>query len=209
MKITCFFIFSISLSSFTYSQNKTNKHNTEFTCLKEAMAVHPDSVIKLDLSKQNLMYFPEEIFMFTNLQQLYLNRNRISEIPDNISNLKHLTELNISKNNISSYLAVTIFEKVLISRFKVVNRFSKILKLNQNKITALPVSFDNMTRLEVIELYSNPLDFNPDQFSQFKKNLKKLDVRNTTVSAEHCRLLYNLLPETKVKCNKGCNCLKK
>ena len=43
---------------------------------------HPDSVFRLDLSKQKLKEVPEEIRKFPNLKELNLSKNNISELPE-------------------------------------------------------------------------------------------------------------------------------
>src|SRR5688500_12097988 len=61
---------------------------------------HPDSVIRLDLSKQKLKEVPEEIRKFPNLKELNLSKNNISELPEWIGDCDSLEILDLSNNKL-------------------------------------------------------------------------------------------------------------
>ena len=60
-----------------------------YTDLSEAL-IQPNQVQFLDLSDQNLIKIPDDIFQLTNLTKLYLSNNQISVIPDDIAQLVSL-----------------------------------------------------------------------------------------------------------------------
>ncbi|MEQ1666703.1 MAG: hypothetical protein ABL927_15165, partial [Bdellovibrionales bacterium] len=63
------------LDTLMLSQQKTFRSLT-------AASLKPDSVFKLDLSKQKHKVVPEEIRNFKKLQVLKMSRNRLKEIPE-------------------------------------------------------------------------------------------------------------------------------
>lgn len=185
----------ISTDAFSQKKKKNTPEPGTYTSLEDAMAVDPLTVLKLDLSKKKLKTFPLEIFKFTNLMQLNVSKNKLVSLPENIGDLKKLTYLDVSKNKLTS-----IPES--ISKMSMLNSF----KMSENKITTLPRSFFTMTSLEILDFYSNPLIFDPQQFSKFSKKLKYIDVRNTGLNTDQCKMLESLLPTTKIKFDKSCNC---
>jgi Leucine-rich repeat (LRR) protein len=176
-------------------KNKKQSEPGSFTSLSDAVNADPLTVIKLDLTKKKLREFPQEVLKFKNLQQLNLSNNKLKSIPENISDLQHLTYLDISKNSITSL-------PQNIGKFNKLNSF----KMSQNKISELPQSFFYLTSLEIIDFYSNPLSFEPTLFKKISKNIKFIDVRNTALNEEECKMLQKVLPDAKIKFDKGCNC---
>ncbi len=186
------------LTSSTLSAQKKNTLEPEkgtFFSLEEALKADPLTVFKLDLSGKKLKEFPAEILKFTFLQQLDLSRNKLTLLPEEIQTLKHLTFLDISSNKIT-FLPEGIGKMQSL----------RSLKTSQNKINTLPAGFFNLVSIEILDFYSNPLSFDPQLFKKIEKSLKYIDVRNTALSQEQCRLLQELLPNVKIKFDKGCNC---
>jgi len=60
------------------------------------------SLIRLDLSYNNLVKISEEIGVFTNLKHLWLNDNPLREIPVAVSNCKKLQELDLKNTFVIS-----------------------------------------------------------------------------------------------------------
>lgn len=188
-------LFMFAPNQVSAQKNKKLQEPGSYSSLADALKADPLAVIKLDLTKKKLKEFPQEVFMFKNLQQLNLSNNRLTSIPENITDLKQLTYLNISNNKI------TVLPQN-IGKFQKLNSF----KMSQNKITELPQSFFYLTSLEIIDFYSNPLSFEPGLFQKISGNIKYVDVRNTALNEEECRMLQKVLPEAKIKFDKGCNC---
>lgn len=180
------------------AQKKSKKIAPEpgtFTSLEDAMKADPTKVFKLDLTKKKLKVFPQEIFTFKNLMQLNLSKNKLTELPANLGDLNKLNYLDISKNKITQL-------PESVGNLRLLNSF----KMSANKIQSLPSSFFRLPSLEIIDFYSNPLIFEPQQFSKLSKKLKYLDVRNTGIGNEECKQLQQLLPNVVIKFNKSCNC---
>jgi Leucine-rich repeat (LRR) protein len=201
MKRNTTIIFALAMSLallMPFTSNAQKKKGPEpgsYFSLKDAMKADPKSVIKLDLSKQGLKEFPVEVFNFVNLQQLNLSNNKISSLPENIADLKNLSFLDVSKNKLTALPRG-------IGNFKNLNSF----KMSQNKISELPEEFFKITSLEIIDFYSNPLKIEPKKFAALEKRLKYIDVRNTGLTESDCKLLQQILPNVRLKFDKGCNC---
>tara|TARA_Y100000589_G_scaffold130416_1_gene124083 strand:- start:23579 stop:24184 length:606 start_codon:yes stop_codon:yes gene_type:complete len=162
--------------------------------LQTALA-HKDEVIKLDLSKQKLDSFPEEILLFPNLQYLDLKKNKLSYIPPEIGQLKKLQYLDLSKNRLDS-LPESIGQLTNL----------KELNVSQNYLVKLPKSIGNLKQLEVLDLWSNELSVFPESMRELKL-LKKLDLRVINLAPNEKVYLKRLLPETtKIYFSNGCSC---
>ncbi|SFC61124.1 leucine-rich repeat domain-containing protein [Flavobacterium phragmitis] len=98
-----FFLASLILAGFgllNRNKEEKKKEKTTFYSLDQAK-LKSELVIELDLSKQQLKTFPEEILHFKNLKFLILSHNEISDIPNEINKLQKLVGLDLSNNPIS------------------------------------------------------------------------------------------------------------
>jgi len=66
-------------------------HQKVWKSLSEALQ-KPDSVFRLDLSKHKLKEVPPEVFQLTELRELNLSRNHLTEIPENITNFQTFSD---------------------------------------------------------------------------------------------------------------------
>jgi Leucine-rich repeat (LRR) protein len=70
--------------------------------------LQPDSVFKMDLSRQKRKVVPEEVRKFRNLQVLKLSRNNLREIPEWIGELKNLQVLDLGYNKLKALPPVLV-----------------------------------------------------------------------------------------------------
>ena len=154
----------------------------------------PDSVFKLDLSKQKRKEVPVEIRKFKNLQVLKLQRNNLKIIPEWISDFRNLQYLDLSNNKL---------EALPDSIGKLENL--KYLGLNRNLIVTLPASVGNLVNLEILEMWDNEVDSLPDEI-KFLNNLKILELRGILFSEPEQQHIKSLLPEADVYFSPSCNC---
>ena len=70
-----------------------------YTDLSEAL-IQPNQVQFLDLSDQNLIKIPDDIFQLTNLTKLRLGYNQIEVIPPALCHLNNLTTLGLRNNQL-------------------------------------------------------------------------------------------------------------
>jgi Leucine-rich repeat (LRR) protein len=171
------------------SENELTDAKT-FTSLAEA-SQDADRVQKLDLSGQNLVAMPAEIFTMKKLQFLNLSNNKITVIPDEIQNLEQLQVLELANNQIN-----TISTKI--------DDLSFLQKLNlaNNQLADLPDVFSNLGKLAELDLSGNA-NLNLKKAMNdlgYSRNLKKLVLKNQSVEAQkEIIALKKLLPDVVVE----------
>lgn len=121
-------------------------------------------ISKLDLSNQNLISIPIEIFSLKNLKSLNLSNNKISEIPPEIIKLKRLEKLDVSNNRISNFYAKICQLPKL-----------KVLNLNNNSIKSVPKQIKELGELRVLSIANNKLSLLPNEIGEIKK-LEKINI---------------------------------
>jgi Leucine-rich repeat (LRR) protein len=158
-------------------------------------------ITEINLSENEFITLPKEIYLFPNLVRLELNgknknkiqqlENLISEIPQGIDCLKNLKELQLYANEIEklptsfsklislevldlSANSFTIFPNI----FDLVNL--KVLSLQDNEISVIPKEIQKLTNLKTIELNENEIQIIPKEFFELK-NLKKIDLSKNII----------------------------
>ena len=164
-----------------------------YTSISQALE-HPESVYKLNLSKQKLKVFPMEITQLKNLQELDLSKNKIIEIPKEIELLTHLQELDASKNKL---------EKIPPEIGNLKNL--RHLNLGRNEIVNVPKEIGQLEQLLILDMWDNNLNNLPDEIQNLK-NLKVLELRGILFSEEEHARLKTLLPNTQIYLSPSCNC---
>jgi Leucine-rich repeat (LRR) protein len=165
--------------------------------MKEALALPPDQVIKLVLSKKKLKEFPEEIRKFTNLQYLDLSKNSIKEVPQWIGELKSLQEIILSRTKIET----------LPSEFGSLTHL-KYFIMNRSALQSLPTQIGYLTELESMDLWDDNLSSFPPELKKLKDNLKILDLRDVLVPDQVQAALKSYLPNTTIYFSPTCPCEK-
>jgi len=131
-----------------------------------------DSVYRLDLSGKQLTQLPKIIFKLTNLQELNISKNQLSDLKG-ISVIKNLQKLNIGVNNFCSFPDELTDLKNL-----------KILALWWNDIKTFPSDFfENNTEIEELDmtsLFEFDFETNLAKIHRFK-NLKQLNLGNNQI----------------------------
>lgn len=130
-----------------------------------------DQIYRLDLSERSLTKIPEIVYKMSNLQELNISGNKISEI-NKIDRLSNLQVLNISMN---SFL---IFPGN-VSHL----RHLKVLDIYRNDILTFPDSFYNNESIESLDMTSMfKFDFTTNLSKIHRlKNLKKLYLGNNQI----------------------------
>lgn len=154
-----------------------------------------DHVLRLDLSRQKLSVFPNEIFQLNNLQDLKLNKCRIVELPDSFHLLPNLQVLQCRHNEISTIPASLVKSTNLV-----------LLDFADNIIEVIPSDIDNLTRLETLALWDNPITTYPESLTQMK-SMKVFDLLNNAMSRETQERLREGLPKCKIIMSPPCACM--
>lgn len=103
---------------------------------------------KLNLSRQRLKSFPEEITKHADLIELDLSENQITEIPDKIENLRNLKILDLSSNHKLTCLPQKM--KLL----------TKIEKLNLTRCNISPITIDEtLGKIDLLKIFDDRVLF--------------------------------------------------
>ena len=154
----------------------------------------PDSVFRLDLSRQRRKVVPEEIRAFKNLQVLKLAKNDLRTIPSWIGEFSNLQYLDLSYNKIKVLPDSIGFCRELV-----------FLGLNRNLLETLPASIGQLEQLEVLEMWDNEVDSLPAEIRYLHK-LKTLELRGILFSQQEQDQIRSLLPDTDIYFSPSCNC---
>ena len=140
----------------------------------------------LQLDRNQLTSLPNWIGNLTNLEWLYLNYNKLTSIPDSIENLTNLKELDLRYNQLTT-LPDSIGNLTNLKR----------LYLPGNQLTTLPDSIGNLTNLKELDLRYNQLTSLPDNIGNLT-NLEELDLSKNPISDEEKVRIKKLLPNTDI-----------
>ncbi|XP_065099824.1 leucine rich repeat containing 8 VRAC subunit Aa [Paramisgurnus dabryanus] len=131
---------------------------------------HLHRLVCLKLWYNQIAYIPIQIGTLTNLERLYLNRNKIEKIPAQLFFCRKLRFLDLSHNNLTSippdigflqnlqYFAVTANRIEVLPPELFQCKKLRTLNLGNNCLTALPSRFGELTGLMQLELRGNRLE---------------------------------------------------
>ena len=163
--------------------------------LQKALKQDPLKVYKLSLKKMKLSSLPPEILQFKNLQVLDLKRNKFKEFPKELKNFKYLQVLDISINKIE-IVTKELGELVHLKRFIA----------NSNKIVSIPSEIKRLKKLKFLDLWGNDIGALPTEISELANTLEEIDMRVILMSNAEHKKIKALLPKTKIRFSKSCNC---
>lgn len=156
----------------------------------------PQAATSLQLAGLGLEAVPPEVSALTNLQQLVLNENKLTALPNLGAKLEVLW---VAGNRITGWPAslagcplrdLDAGRNGLTEVPNVVWELGalKTLSLRQNQLTSLPRDISRLTALEVLDVSKNRLTSMPVELSLCKR-LKVLDMSGNPVTpAEQARL---------------------
>ncbi len=157
----------------------------------------PQAATSLQLAGLGLEVVPPEVTALTNLQQLVLNENKLTALPEGLG--PKLEVLWVAGNRITRWPAslarcplrdLDAGRNGLTEVPSVVWELGglKTLSLRQNQLASLPRDVSRLTALEVLDVSKNRLASMPVELSLCKR-LKVLDMSGNPVSpAEQARL---------------------
>jgi len=192
-----FIISAIICSSLPANAQKTNaKSNEPIYVYGKIKDVAPDSITRLRVKKcKNCDSLPEDIFQYTNLQELICQNGKLKVLNTRISELKNLQTLNVSRNKLVR-LPESLGE---LSELQ-------ILIINRNKIESLPESIGKLHKLELIDAWNNPLYSLPQSIAKIANTLKTIDIRQVPIRENELDAMEKLLPKTEIKYTSICEC---
>lgn len=163
-----------------------------FESLEEALE-NPLKVYRLDLTKNKLKSFPEEILQFVNLNELILDKNRIDSIPPTISKLKNLQHISFFRNGISDITFITSLPNLVRIDF------------TSNYISTIPEEIWKLKKIKIIILQLNLITKIPDSFGDIE-GLEELNLLDLDLNIEQQDRLINLFPTITIKLSEPCYC---
>jgi len=155
----------------------------------------PLKVYKLSLKKLKLTELPPSIYQFKNVQHLVINKNKLKEFPKEITQFNYLQILDIGSNKIE--IIPKEFGQLI---------YLKEFYANQNKIVSIPPEIKNLKKLTYLDLWGNDIGVLPYEISELKNTLKEIDMRVILMSAKEHKKIKELLPDTKIRFSKSCDC---
>lgn len=163
--------------------------------LEQALKKDPLKVYKLKLKGKKLKELPDEIYQFKNLNSLDISKNKLSVFPQRINEFQYLQDLDVSSNKIE----VVTKEIGLLLHLKE-------FKANQNSIVSIPPEIRFCKKLRYIDLWGNDIGALPYEIADLSETLEELDMRVILMSNNEHEKIKELLPKTKIKFSKSCNC---
>uniref|UniRef100_A0A8C7MJN9 Leucine rich repeat containing 8 VRAC subunit A n=1 Tax=Oncorhynchus kisutch TaxID=8019 RepID=A0A8C7MJN9_ONCKI len=163
---------------------------------------HLHRLVCLKLWYNQIAYIPIQIGTLNNMERLYLNRNKIDNIPSQLFYCRKLRFLDLSHNNLTyipadvgylqnlQYLAVTANRIETLPNELFQCKKLRTLNLGNNCLTSLPSRFGELTGLIQLELRGNRLECLPVELGECKQ------LKRTGLVVEED--LFNTLP-TEVK----------
>ena len=124
---------------------------------------HFRSLIIVDLSYNNLLKIPGDLFKLNYIKELNLENNHINYIQHQMSSLTNLEILNLSNNEITQ-LPNSLFKLTKL----------QILLLNYNKIRIIPIEIGLMKNLQKLNIYNNQINELPTTLCNISK-LKNIE----------------------------------
>jgi len=163
--------------------------------LQKALKQDPLKVYKLNLRKKKLTELPSEIYKFKNLQVLDVRGNKLKTFPKEIATFKYLQELDISTNKIE-VITKELGELIHLKKFIA----------NSNKIVSIPPEIKHLKKLKLLDLWGNDIGALPYEISELENTLEEIDMRVILMSKTEHKKIKSLLPNTKIRFSKSCNC---
>jgi len=166
--------------------SKKLKKQKVYTNLEEALKT-PEKVYRLDLdgSKQEaviLKSFPNDIYKFTNLQELNLSNNEIAEFPVDLTKLVNLQILDLSFNPI----------KAIPTDIKEFTNL-RVIKFTFCKLDTVPLELFSISTLEQVDLFANHIIRFPEGI-KVNTTITYLNIQRNGMSIEVKDSLKSLFP---------------
>lgn len=183
-----FIFWTVLLSGISFGQS-----DRLFASMEEALAVHPDSVYRLDLSHQQLKEVPAELLQFQNLRELDLSKNKLASLPPNFI-FPRLEVLNLTKNKFETFPEAICKNTTLTQLF-----------MGKNKMNTVPECIGDLEELAVLDIWFNYITDLPETLVNLK-NLRSFDLRGMNYSEAFQRKWIALLPWAEIQFDAGCDC---
>lgn len=188
LALCCLILLSVGL----YAQDSTRVYSWE-----EALKASPDSVFRLDASKQKWESLPAAIFSFRNLRYLDISRNKLKELPPEMHVFTQLRVIEASRNQFATF-PVTLCPLTHLHK----------IGLSRNEIETLPACIGYFSELIMLDMWDNPIVSLPDELVRLE-NVRTIDLRGILFSPTFQDTWRTKMPWVKWYFDAPCNCLEK
>ena len=159
------------------------------TLISRIRSASVGNMTEIDLSNIFLIEIPKEIFKCKVLEILDLSRNSLIGIQDSIVNLSNLKRLYLNDNRITNLPPLQPSIEILDISFNPLTSISSICKLPKlqslycvsTSIDAFPPEFISLSNLRHLNLSVNQISIIPNYFSEFS-TLSTLDLSSNQIS---------------------------
>ncbi len=176
----------VFICSFTFLKKGSTSFKAE---VKDSL--YYAQTLRLDLSQSELTKLPDDLALYTNLEELDLSSNPIEYLGSDILKLKNLKCIklnhciNIDLNQALSYLKNVPLEKLEVNNALLTYipsglldcKSLKELSIKSNYIQTIPEEFALDTRLRILNIADNQIDTLPHTFKAMRW-LKNLNLSN-------------------------------
>ena len=152
-------------------------------------------IYRIDLTKQRLRSFPEELANWTELREVVLDRNKLNRIDADLSGWAFLERFSAQGNDLIAF-PVSVTEWTAL----------RTLELGDNMIDSIPLDIDQLAELRTLSLWSNVIAHYPASLGDLK-HLEILDLQYNDMTLEEQELLKSWLPlSVNLNLSAPCRC---
>lgn len=145
-----------------------------------------DEIDYVNLDRNDLIVFPEELLALKGLKWLRLNCNHLTTLPDEVAGLTNLRRLYLTQNQFSEVPEALMRLPALTD-----------VILAKNPISVVPDALAKKTGLEFVDLSFTNISHLPADLSAWK-SLKALTLGGLNFTAEEMARIRKALPDTAV-----------
>lgn len=142
---------------------------TDKEVLRLIERAYTEELTSLDLSGQQMVSLPSEVFRLKKLKSLFLNDNKFKRLPDSFGQLKALMWLDVSNNKLVE-VPVTIGDLQNLS----------VLNVSNNCLSKIPKQIKQLRNLTSLDLSNNRIVSLPKEISHLK-TLTQLDLSGNRI----------------------------
>lgn len=165
-----------------------------FYSLEELKFAHPDTVLAISLKKQKLTVLPEELFRFTKIRYLDLEKNELEDL-SRLGEFTELVYLNVGKNKLINF-------PIAICQLRNIEE----LILNRNDFSYIPPCINYCQKLTTIDLWETPVTSLSSEMQSIP-SLKSIDFSGVRMNPTQQRILKEQFPKVKFIFDTPCDCL--
>ena len=132
-----------------------NAYHNKIEALPTALWTFLPDLQIIDLSQNQLVFLPQELFELEKLRELNVSQNKLAMLPDNVGKAITLTHLCLAHNKLR-VLPESLGELLDLTE----------LDVSFNQLIEMPHSSAHLERLEVVDLSGNKIGYVPESIKR-------------------------------------------